>query len=153
MFHFMILCYVSSMYKVVVNTWYSVSHVVVKPFARILYLFLMKDIGRWLPSPGCCTGQQDDFIRTSFDHNPYANWCYIARIEDNVTIDSFWIGGGSSTPISVSSEQRHLFCVFSYDSFYSYGHGSIRRMCTFIFLNVSVGSSSTIVSTIVPQTI
>ena len=34
------------MYKVVVNTWYSVSHVVVKPFARILYLFLMKDIGR-----------------------------------------------------------------------------------------------------------
>ena len=53
-----------------------------RPFARVLYLFLMKDIGRWLPwvLPGS-TGQ---LYNHDAVHNHSAHGYYITRIEGGV---------------------------------------------------------------------
>ena len=53
------MVFVNYIYDVVVDTKFHKFYG--RPFARVLYLFLMKDIGRWLP--GCYQGQQDDFRR------------------------------------------------------------------------------------------
>ena len=52
--------FVNYIYDMVVDTQFHKFYG--RPFARVLYLFLMKDIGR--DSPGCYQGQQDDLRRT-----------------------------------------------------------------------------------------
>ena len=40
------MVFISSTYEVIVNSSYSISQVIVKPFARVPYSFSTKDIGR-----------------------------------------------------------------------------------------------------------
>ena len=70
--HWARLCYVpcvvfvSCMYDMVVNTQFHKFHG--RPFARVLYVFLMKDIGRWLPwvPPGSTGYTDDNTVRQRF---------------------------------------------------------------------------------------
>ena len=51
--------FVNYIYDMVVDSQFHKVHC--RPFARVLYVFLMKEVG---DSPVCHQGQQDDFIRT-----------------------------------------------------------------------------------------
>ena len=53
-----------------------------RPFARVLYLFLMKmKVG---DSPGCYQDQQDNFYNDDAVHNHSAHGYYITHIEEGV---------------------------------------------------------------------
>ena len=72
--------FVNYIYDMVVGTQFHKFHG--RPFARVLYAFLMKDIGRWLPwvQPGS-TGR---FYKDHVVHNHSAHEYYITLIEGGV---------------------------------------------------------------------
>ena len=54
-------------------------HKVYRPFARVLYLFLMKDVGRGLP--WVLPGSTGRFYKDDVAHNLSAHGYYTIRIE------------------------------------------------------------------------
>ena len=81
MFHDMcVMVFVIYIYDMVVDTQFHKFHG--RPFARILYVFLMKDIGRWLTwVPPGSTGR---FYKDDAVHNHSVHRYYMTRIEGGV---------------------------------------------------------------------
>ena len=74
------MVFVNYAYDMVVDTQFHKFHG--RPFTRVLYVFLMKDIGRWLPwVPPGSTGR---FYKDDVVHNHSAHRYYITRIEGGV---------------------------------------------------------------------
>ena len=74
------MVFVNYIYDMVVDTQFHKFYG--RPFARVLYLFLMKDIGRWLPwVPPGSTGRlyKDDVV-----HNHSVHGYYTTRTEGGV---------------------------------------------------------------------
>ena len=72
--------FVKYIYDMVVDTQFHKFYG--RPFARVLYLFLMKDIGRWLP--WVLTGSTERFYEDDTVHNHSAHGYYITRMEGGV---------------------------------------------------------------------
>ena len=74
------MVFVNYAYDMVVDTQFHKFHG--RPFTRVLYVFLMKDIGRWLPwVPPGSTGR---FYKDDVVHNHSAYGYYITRMEGGV---------------------------------------------------------------------
>ena len=74
------MVFVNYIYDMVADTQFHKLHG--RPFARVLYLFLMKDIGRWLPWVlPWSTGR---FYKDDVAHNHSAHGYYITRMEGGV---------------------------------------------------------------------
>ena len=76
------MVFVNYIYDVVADTQFHKFHG--RSFARVLYLFLVKDIGRWLP--WMLPGSTGRFYKDERDvvHNHSAHGSYITRIEGGV---------------------------------------------------------------------
>ena len=59
-----------------------------RPFARVLYLFLMKDIGWWLR--WVLPGSTGRFYKDDVVHNHSAHGCYITRMEGGARYAWYW---------------------------------------------------------------
>ena len=74
------MVFVNYIYNMVVDTQFHKFYG--RPFARVLHLFLTKDIGRWLP--WVLPGSTGRFYKDDVVHNHSAHRYYITRMEGGV---------------------------------------------------------------------